>query len=230
VGALGANLAEQLVRAGVVRLALLDGDVVTAGNVCRHPATLVDVGKSKVRSVAERLLQISPAVEVAEIGRNLGGDQRALVEALEPFDVLIDCTASDEALVLLAEGWWPIPRVFASFSMGFGAKRVFSFGVTGHKFPQQKFSAEVEPWLNDEAATWASEEEVVEGAGCWSPLFPARNDDVVMAAAICVKEIETLAGQRPRDPRFRVFEKRESTAGFLGFSVRETPSVSAVAT
>jgi len=224
VGALGSCLAEQLVRAGLANIALLDGDSVAAGNVCRHTATLVDVGKTKVRAVAHRLLQISPAVQVIEVDRNLGGDQRAIVEALEPYDLVVDCTASDDALALLAGGWWSLPRLFASFSMGFGARRLFSFGVAGHAFPQRRFAADVAPWLQDEAATWADGEELLEGAGCWSPLFPARHDDVVMAAAVCVKEIEALASLRPREPRFRVFEKQESADGFHGFSALRKPA------
>jgi len=108
--------------------------------------------------------------------------------------------------------------------MGFGARRLFSFGVTGHAFPQRRFAAEVTPWLLDEAATWADSEEMLEGAGCWSPLFSARYDDVVLASAICVKEIEALASLRPRDARFRVFEKQGSAEDFSGFSVLREPS------
>ena len=230
VGALGSSIAEQLVRAGLDDIALLDGDLVAAGNVCRHGATLVDVGRTKVQAIAQRLLQISPQVRVKEVVEDLGGDERAIIEALEPYDVVVDCTASDDALFVLARGWWSIPRIFASFSMGFGANRLFSFGVAGHEFPQRRFSVEVARWLQDEAATWEGGEELLEGAGCWSPLFPARHDDVVMAAAVCVKELETLTARRPREPRIRVFEKRESTAGFDGFSVREDhPPVGAVA-
>ena len=73
---------------------------------------------------------------------------------------------------------------------------------------------------------WAGSEELLEGAGCWSPLFPARQDDVVLAASICVKELETLTVQRYREPRFRVFEKQESDQGFLGFSLSSIPSPS----
>ena len=223
VGALGANLAELLVRAGLTNIALFDGDVVTAGNVCRHTATLVDVGMTKVRAVAQRLLQASPTVRVTEVESTLVGNEQAIVEALEPYDVIVDCTASDDALGLLARGWWSVPRTFASFSMGFGGSRIFSFGVTGHQFPDARFRAEVAPWLQYEATTWANADELLEGAGCWSPLFPARCDDVVMAAAVCVKELEVLVSQRPGEPRFRVFEKLDSTDGFMGFSIRHEP-------
>lgn len=230
VGALGASLAELLVRAGLTSIALIDVDLVEAGNVCRHTATLVDVGKTKVHVVAQRLLQISPTVQVTEIERELVGDQRAIVEALEPYDIIVDCTASNYALLALAGGWWSIPRIFASFSMGFGATRLFSFGVTGHEFPQRQFAAEVAPWLQDETSTWAGGEELLEGAGCWSPLFPARHDDVVMAAATCVKELEMLVAQRPREPRFRVFEMQTSTDGFIGFTIRREPPLAQAAT
>ena len=64
VGALGATIAELMVRAGVSEIGLLDGDFLAAGNICRHPATLSDVGSTKVKAVAARLRQISPFVTV----------------------------------------------------------------------------------------------------------------------------------------------------------------------
>jgi hypothetical protein len=213
-----------LMRAGLRDIALVDGDLLEAGNACRHVATLVDVGKSKVQVVAQRLRQISPAARVTEVNENLRGDAEAIVEQFEEYDVIIDCTSSDEALALLATAWWSIPRIFASFSLGYGGKRLFSFGVGGHAFSQQEFTANVRPWIEHEAAAWASSEEVLEGAGCWSPLFPARHDDVVLAAATCVKELEALVALKPRVPRFRVFVQSVSDEGFQGFLPERAPT------
>ncbi|MBU8900964.1 ThiF family adenylyltransferase [Corallococcus sp. M34] len=223
VGALGSLLAEMLVRAGVTDVALVDDDHVEAGNVCRHVATLVDIRKDKVQVVGQRLRQISPDVRVVEVSKAFCGDVKTIVEQLDPYDVVLDCTASDEVVTLLATGWWSNPRVFASFSLGYGGKRLFSFGVSGHEFPQQEFTLKLRPWIEHEAATWATSEEVLEGAGCWSPLFPARHDDVVLAAATCVKELETLVAQRPRAPRFRVFAQSGSDDGFQGFVPEAIP-------
>ncbi|MCW5830675.1 MAG: ThiF family adenylyltransferase, partial [Deltaproteobacteria bacterium] len=86
-----------------------------------------------------------------------------------------------------------------------------------------KFTKNIQPWLEHEAATLAHCEEILEGAGCWSPLFPARCDDVTLAAATCVKELETLIDKRPTHARFRVFVQSLSDDGFLGFAPENAP-------
>jgi len=219
----GEAMAEMLVRAGIKDIALVDKDLLEAGNVCRHMATLVDVGKTKVQLVAQRLRQISPVVRVTEMNEELPGDAKAIVAQFDEYEIIIDCTSSDEVLALLSRCWWSIPRVFASFSLGYGRKRVFSFGVSGHQFPQQGFLASVRPWLEHEAKAWANTEELLEGAGCWSPLFPARYDDVVLAATTCVKELETLVSKKPLSPRFRVFAQSSSDDGFQGLVPESAP-------
>lgn len=223
VGALGSALADMLVRAGVKDIALVDGDLLEAGNVCRHLATLSDVGKRKVEVVAQRLRAISPTVQVTEMDERLSADPKTIVGQFDEYEIIIDCTASDEALALLALPWWPVPRVFASFSLAYGGKRLFSLGVCGHRFPQQEFFTSVRPWLKYDAKVRADSEEVLEGAGCWSPLFPARHDDVVLAAATCVKELETLVAKMPITPRFRVFAQSSSEDGFQGFIPESVP-------
>lgn len=222
-GALGSVLSEMIVRAGVKSISLFDDDVLEAGNINRHVATLADVGKSKVPVVARRLRQISPTVYVTEVTEKLPCDAKALESRLDEYDVVIDCTSSDVALSIIARAWWSIPRTFASFSLGFGGKRLFSFGVSGNRFPLSDFAGGLRPWIEHEGKAWGDSEEVLEGAGCWSPLFPARYDDIVLAAAVCVKELETLIGRRATEPRLRVFSQSSSRDGFQGFAIESTP-------
>jgi molybdopterin/thiamine biosynthesis adenylyltransferase len=63
-GSLGSVAAEQLVRAGVPRLTLIDPDRVEVHNLTRTVFGLDDVGRPKVDALADRLLAINPRVEV----------------------------------------------------------------------------------------------------------------------------------------------------------------------
>ncbi len=224
-GALGSVLAEMLVRAGVKSIRLVDHEVLVAGNVNRHVATLVDVGKFKVPVVAQRLRQISPIVQVTEVSEQLPVEAWAIQAHLDDYDIVIDCTSSDVVLSTLARAWWSIPRTLATFSLGFGGRRLFSFGLSGNRFPYDDFATSVRPWIEHESKAWNESDEVVEGAGCWSPLFPARYDDVVLAAAVCMKELEALVSKRPTEPRFRVFAQASSDDGFQGFAPESAPPV-----
>jgi hypothetical protein len=216
-GALGSVLAEMLVRAGVKSIGLVDDEVLVAGNVNRHVATLVGVGKFKVPVVAQRLRQISPIVRVTEVTEQLPAEAKVIEAQLDDYDIVIDCTSSDVALSTLARAWWSIPRTFATFSLGFGGKRLFSFGVSGNRFPHGDFAMSVRPWIEHESKAWTENDEVFEGAGCWSPLFPARYDDVVLAAAVCVSvatEIRVIPAESSGSPD-QVFDGLGS-AGYGG--------------
>lgn len=218
VGAVGSMVAELLVRAGVGTLALIDGDIVSAGNACRHVSTLADIGEFKVNALANRLQQISPHVSVTAVPTGLPEAVDAMTTLLEPFDVIIDCTASDEVLALLARGWWSIPRLFASFSVGYGARRLFSFGSAGSRFPASDFKAAMAPWLTDDTSSWSTSGELLEGAGCWSPLFPARYDDIVLATAGCLKQLEAMVARPPLAPTLTVFEQVTTSDGLQSFA------------
>lgn len=206
VGALGSVLAELLVRAGVRHLALFDGDTLSAGNICRHTATLGDVGNRKV-DVARRLMQISPHVEVVTHGNGLPASPDDVHGALEHYDAIVDCTASSDLLSTLGRAWWSMPRLFVSASVGYAARRLFVFAAFGNEFPNAEFEVQIRPCLEQETSAWADHGELLEGPGCWSPLFPARHDDLVLAAAVCLKELASWVERRPSEPVLHVFEQ-----------------------
>lgn len=91
-GSVGSYLAEQLVRSGVGRLALLDPESVEAENLSRTVYTVEDLGRPKTEALARRLLQIDPAAELTL-------EPRA-VQALEP--AALDALVCGADLVLAA--------------------------------------------------------------------------------------------------------------------------------
>lgn len=223
IGALGSAIAELLVRTGCTRITLFDPERLAAGNICRHQATLKDLGQKKARVMSRRLRQISPHVDIIEFSDGLPLDASSLTETVANIDILIECTASDEVTQVISKGWWSLPKLFTSFSLGHSARRLFSFGVFSHAFPVEDFDNRMSPWLADESWQWAEGGELLEGAGCWSPLFPARHDDVLLAAAVCVKELEAMIANRPLSPELRVFQQTQGQRGFSGFQVIGQP-------
>lgn len=63
-GSVGSLVALELARAGVGRFFLIDMDIMSYHNICRHQCGVRDVGKFKTTAVKERILQINPTAEV----------------------------------------------------------------------------------------------------------------------------------------------------------------------
>lgn len=96
-GSVGSKLAECLIRSGVRRLTLVDGDVMLPANLERHALDWRDVGYRKVKALRHRLLSIVPGVRVKEIADNLNWQRSARthawqVEAIVECDVIVDAT------------------------------------------------------------------------------------------------------------------------------------------
>ena len=91
VGGVGAYAAEMLVRSGVGHLTLVDGDVVSDTNRNRQLIALKStVGRSKVKVLAERLLDINPDVKLRLIHEYLRDERTIEVLESEPYDYVID--------------------------------------------------------------------------------------------------------------------------------------------
>ncbi|MCK5731317.1 MAG: tRNA threonylcarbamoyladenosine dehydratase, partial [Draconibacterium sp.] len=65
LGGVGAYTAEQLCRAGVGKMTIVDGDVVEHSNINRQlPALLSNINKPKADVLAKRFLDINPELEI----------------------------------------------------------------------------------------------------------------------------------------------------------------------
>lgn len=63
-GSVGSLVALELARAGVGRFFLVDMDILSYHNICRHQCGIQDVGKYKTTAIKERILQINPIAQV----------------------------------------------------------------------------------------------------------------------------------------------------------------------
>jgi molybdopterin/thiamine biosynthesis adenylyltransferase len=75
-------MAEQVARAGVGRLVLVDPDRVDAVNLSRTAFEVRDVGQPKPEALARRLLQLAAGVEVVSLGRAVQDLELAELDAL----------------------------------------------------------------------------------------------------------------------------------------------------
>jgi adenylyltransferase/sulfurtransferase len=125
-GGLGSPLAMYLAAAGVGRLGLVDYDVVDHTNLQRQVIHGTrDVGRPKLESAKERILDINPNVQVDSHDVPLTSENA--LEIFEPYDVIIDGTdnfptryLTNDACVLLGK-----PNVYGSIFRFEGQVSVF---------------------------------------------------------------------------------------------------------
>lgn len=95
LGGVGSFAAEFLARAGVGQMTIVDGDTVDITNINRQlPALHSTLGKSKVDVVAERLVDINPALKLFKINEFLSPERMEEVIDSQKFNYILDCIDS----------------------------------------------------------------------------------------------------------------------------------------
>ena len=125
-GGLGSPLAMYLAAAGIGRIGLVDYDVVDYTNLQRQIIHgTKDVGRPKLHSARDRILDINPHVQVDAYEVPLTSDNA--LEILAPYDIIIDGTdnfptryLTNDACVLLGK-----PNVYGSIFRFEGQASVF---------------------------------------------------------------------------------------------------------
>ena len=121
LGGVGAYAAEQLARAGIGKMTIIDSDTVNITNKNRQLLALDStIGRAKVDVMAERIRDINPDVEVVAINQYLK-DQPIIDLMEQPFDFVVDAIDTLSPKLALIKGALDrgIPLVS---SMGAGAK------------------------------------------------------------------------------------------------------------
>lgn len=93
-GALGAPIADAVVRAGAAAVVVHDNATVHPGVLVRQPYTDEDLGRPKARALAERLDRIFPATPVTAVVGNVLSGPLSTADWHGGADIVIDATAS----------------------------------------------------------------------------------------------------------------------------------------
>lgn len=122
LGGVGAYAAEQICRAGIGSMTLVDADTINESNLNRQlPALHSTLGKSKAAVVAERLLDINPDLKLTVLHEFLRDERTEEVLSAAPYDFIVDAidSLSPKVFLLYHAFQKQIPIVS---SMGAGAK------------------------------------------------------------------------------------------------------------
>ena len=96
-GSVGSLVALELARAGVGRFFLIDMDIMSYHNICRHQCGILDVGKYKTTALRERILQINPTAEIHVSHKRI---QDVPLTEIEPFctpeAIMVGCADNRE--------------------------------------------------------------------------------------------------------------------------------------
>ena len=91
LGGVGSWAAEMICRAGIGRMTIIDGDVITPANINRQlPALTSTIGKKKAEVMGERLKDINPALELKIISEFVRDQHMTDILEEEKYDYVID--------------------------------------------------------------------------------------------------------------------------------------------
>lgn len=209
-GAMGSSIAELLVREGCRRIVAVDGDILELGNLCRHSLSIQHIQIPKAESLAARLNDLSPHVTASGISHKFHECNEAERQQMAGCDIVVDCTGDDRVSHQLSIFAWGGNKLFMSISLGLQAHRLFVYCAHGSCFPHDDFAEKLSFWLNKELQEHRGFVLPREGAGCWSPVFPARSDDVWLMSSVAVKCMDAWATTPPHAPCLNVYAQEQN--------------------
>lgn len=201
IGAVGSTLAELLVRGGLRQLGLADFDVVAPGNICRSRLRFRDAMAPKNKALQQHLLTLSPFVSVTlheQLPAAAPDTQEwpHLVELLQNFDLIFDCSGDNQTL-------WTLQRVAPAarlihLSVTEGAEELIVVTTSAGYSMEERRAALLAQLQRPEYP------EFREGTGCWHPTFRASAANIDALVGTAVIELSAMAKRK----EFRSFTLR----------------------
>lgn len=127
-GGLGTPVLQYLAAAGVGRIGIIDGDVVSESNLQRQVLfDTVDVGKNKALVAGEKLKSQNPLIETDLYTSYLNTDQA--IQILENYDVIVDGSDNFQTRYLVSDASSILgkPLIFGSIFKFEGQVSVFNY-------------------------------------------------------------------------------------------------------
>lgn len=138
LGGVGAYAAEQLCRAGIGNMTIVDGDVVEISNRNRQlPALTSTIGKSKAEVLRQRFADINPDINLTVVNDFIRDEKIVELLKSQPFDYVVD------AIDTLS------PKVYLVYhAVQLGLKVVSSMGAGGKSDPSKILTADISKSYN----------------------------------------------------------------------------------
>lgn len=188
LGAIGSMVASSLAHCGVSKIGLWDFDIVEPGNICRSAYTIKNIGQSKVHAIESVIRSINPFIETKNLKThgysfyanvNYNSQENASKE-LEGYDLVIDCTGSNEMLHFL--------------SYAASNAEIISMCITNHANDLLCISnRDGNPFELRKAYLSRIEQDTknfyIEGEGCYSPTFLANNCDIASLVNLALRDL-----------------------------------------
>jgi molybdopterin/thiamine biosynthesis adenylyltransferase len=103
-GSVGSLVALELARSGVGSFLLIDQDILSIENLCRHQCGISDVGRHKVNAVADKIKLINPWSDVIIVDRSIERvDPAIIADFSDEQTIFIGCADSRRADSYLAK-------------------------------------------------------------------------------------------------------------------------------
>lgn len=213
-GAIGAPVAEQVVRAGVCELVVLDNGAVTPGILVRQPYTDADIGVAKATALAARLNALDTTHPVLGLVRNatrlfVGSESDPRLEPSR-FDLVIDATAdvATRAALELARrthraAWPPTATMLVGHRATLGVSTLSLRGASGaghdilRRLAAHGRGPGSGPWkdvVNDLFPTPPRTEVFLPEPGCSAPTFVGSATQLAALSAGMLEATTQLLG------------------------------------
>lgn len=206
LGSLGSSFTDALARSGGMKFTLVDGDMFTDGNLCRHVLDMNAIGEKKVDSMKAKINLINPFANVRVIRNDFSSTTDLL---LDESSIILDFS-SEESAVHAIELYAHEKKGFY-VNCSFGAEKanpVYCYFNNVTDVTLDKYKSKIQPHLKD---INPSEVMRIEGMGCWSTVFPASIFDVQYAAYRCINFL--MACMTNPIEKFTVYNNLKDSSG-----------------